>query len=115
MDARWSGAGVPGVAEEEGARKGAQSTRRSEASAMARWLGLGFREASARSRGRALEIWSTTEQAFRGTDRLATMSKICARVRGVSRYQKEAAPSWELTETRRRTARVPAGSRARVR
>src|SRR4051795_6776868 len=43
------------------------------------------------------------------------MSRRCARVRGVSRYQKVAAPSWELTGTRRRTARVPAGSRARVR
>src|SRR3954464_16106087 len=43
------------------------------------------------------------------------MSRRCARVRGVSRYQKVAAPSWELTGTRRRTARTPAGSRARIR
>src|SRR4051795_8993472 len=43
------------------------------------------------------------------------MSRRCARVRGVSRCQKVAAPSWELTGTRRRIARTPAASRARVR
>src|SRR4051812_6359776 len=82
---------------------------------MARWLGLGFREASARSRVRALEIYSTTEWAFYGTKLCARVSRRCARARETSRCQKEAAPSWELTGTRRRTSRTPAGSRARVR
>src|SRR3954462_1729169 len=43
------------------------------------------------------------------------MSRRCACARETSRCQKVAAPSWELTGTRRRTSRTPAGSRARVR
>src|SRR4051812_45043924 len=82
MGAAQGGAGVPVDAEEEGAREQAQSTRRSEASVVARWLGLGFREVSARSGGRALEIYSTTVLAFRGAELRAKLSRRCACVRG---------------------------------
>src|SRR4051794_18160254 len=78
MDARWSGAGVPRAPGREEERGVAQSTRRSEASAMARWLGLGFREVSARSGVRALEIYSTTARAFRGAELRAMLSRRCA-------------------------------------
>src|SRR3954453_5486972 len=79
MGAAQGGAGVPVDQEGEGGREEAQSTRLSEASTVARWLGLGFREVTARSRGRALEIYSTTVRAFQGAELHAILSRRCAR------------------------------------
>src|SRR3954454_21700959 len=104
MGAAQGGAGVPGVPGREEERGVAHPTRRSAAVLVARWLGLGFREVSARCGCRALEIYSTTEWGFQGAELRATMSRRCARVRGVVGCQKVAAPSSTLTGTRGRLA-----------